>query len=104
MATSPGIGPHHGNLPRPSMRCACIDIGSNTTRVLVAEAGPDGLSEVLQQRAFTRLGRRTGADGVIPRSCIEHVVAVVAKQRAVAAAAGARHVRVVATAALRAAA
>ena len=39
------------------MVCGCIDIGSNTTRVLVAEA-PDGqLREVLQRRAFTRIGK-----------------------------------------------
>jgi exopolyphosphatase/guanosine-5'-triphosphate,3'-diphosphate pyrophosphatase len=36
--------------------CACIDIGSNTTRLLVAE--PDGgrVRELLRQRAFTRIG------------------------------------------------
>jgi len=37
------------------MRCACIDIGSNTTRLLVAESREGRLQEVLAQRAFTRL-------------------------------------------------
>ena len=40
-----------------SMRCACIDIGSNTTRLLVAEAARGRLDPVVQQRAFTRIGR-----------------------------------------------
>ena len=39
------------------MLCACIDIGSNTTRVLVADVEDGGLREVLQRRAFTRLGK-----------------------------------------------
>jgi exopolyphosphatase/guanosine-5'-triphosphate,3'-diphosphate pyrophosphatase len=86
------------------MRCACIDIGSNTTRLLVAEAAQGRLRPVLQERAFTRIGRRIGADGVIPESTIAAVADVVAAQRARAEAAGAAHVRVVATAAIRTAA
>ena len=45
------------------MLCGCIDIGTNTTRVLVAEARPGGLTEVLQRRAFTRLGRGLAPGG-----------------------------------------
>ena len=37
------------------MRCACVDIGSNTTRLLVAEPGEDGLRRVVEQRVFLRL-------------------------------------------------
>ena len=66
------------------MRCACIDIGSNTTRVLVADVAGDRLEAVLQQRAFTRIGRRLAADGTIPPDTIEHVAAVVAAQIATA--------------------
>jgi exopolyphosphatase/guanosine-5'-triphosphate,3'-diphosphate pyrophosphatase len=86
------------------MRCACIDIGSNTTRLLVAEAAHGRLSPVLQQRAFTRIGRCTDARGAIPEQTIAAVADVVAEQRAAAEAAGAAHVRVVATAAIRRAA
>ena len=85
------------------MRCACIDIGSNTTRLLVADTAHGGLGAVLQQRAFTRIGRKLGADGGISAHCIADVAAVVAAQRAAAEQAGAQHVRVVATAAIRAA-
>jgi exopolyphosphatase/guanosine-5'-triphosphate,3'-diphosphate pyrophosphatase len=86
------------------MRCACIDIGSNTTRLLVAEPAQGGLRTLLQQREFTRLGHRIDADGAIPEATIAAVAEVVAAQRAQAEAAGAEHLRVVATAAIRAAA
>jgi exopolyphosphatase/guanosine-5'-triphosphate,3'-diphosphate pyrophosphatase len=86
------------------VRCACIDIGSNTTRLLVAEAPGGRLRAVLEQRAFTRIGHRIDADGAIPDETIAAVAGVVASQRAAARAAGADHLRVVATAAIRAAA
>jgi exopolyphosphatase/guanosine-5'-triphosphate,3'-diphosphate pyrophosphatase len=86
------------------MRCACIDIGSNTTRLLVADAARGRLIPVLEQRAFTRIGRRIDADGAIPEATIAAVADVVAAQRAAAELAGAAHVRAVATAAIRCAA
>ena len=86
------------------MICACIDVGSNTTRVLVAEADRGRLTELLQHRAFTRLGRAVTAAGAIPRAKIEEVAAVVAQQRALAEQLGARALRAVATAAIRGAA
>ena len=83
------------------MRCACIDIGSNTTRLLVAEAAHGVLSPVLQQRAFTRIGHRLDELGAIPGETIAAVAEVVAAQRRAAEEAGAMHVRAVATAAIR---
>jgi exopolyphosphatase / guanosine-5'-triphosphate,3'-diphosphate pyrophosphatase len=81
------------------MVCACVDIGTNTTRVLVAEVKDGRLIEVLQQRAFTRIGTRAE----IPPEKIEEVAGVVTEQVALAATAGAERVRVVATACIRAA-
>jgi exopolyphosphatase / guanosine-5'-triphosphate,3'-diphosphate pyrophosphatase len=81
------------------MVCACVDIGTNTTRVLVADVQDGRLIEVLQQRAFTRLGMAPE----IPAEKIAEVAAVVAEQVALARARGAQGVRVVATAAIRAA-
>ena len=83
------------------MVCACIDIGSNTTRVLVADAQRGRLTEVLQQRAFTRIGRGLAAGGSIPRAKIDEVVRVVDEQRRLAETAGAQALRAVATAAIR---
>jgi exopolyphosphatase / guanosine-5'-triphosphate,3'-diphosphate pyrophosphatase len=85
------------------MLCACIDIGSNTTRVLVADVEDGGLREVLQRRAFTRLGKGLKG-GEIPREKIDEVARVVAEQRLLVEQLGADAMRVVATAAIRAAA
>jgi exopolyphosphatase/guanosine-5'-triphosphate,3'-diphosphate pyrophosphatase len=84
--------------------CGCIDIGSNTTRVLVAEAQDGRLRELLQRRAFTRIGKGLKAGGEIPRAKIEEVADVVASHRRLAEQVGASPVRTVATAAIRSAA
>ena len=82
------------------MLCACIDIGSNTTRVLVADVVDGRLREVLQQRAFTRIGKGLKG-GEIPREKIAEVARVVAEQRAIVEQLGCVALRVVATAAIR---
>ena len=86
------------------MLCGCIDIGSNTTRVLVAEACDGRLRELLQRRAFTRIGKGLKPGAEIPRAKIEEVAGVVASHRELAEQVGADPVRTVATAAIRAAA
>src|SRR3954449_7381917 len=85
------------------MLCGCIDIGTNTTRVLVAEARDGRLVEVLQRRAFTRLGRGLAPGGRIPDARIAENAGVVAEQFAMAEQAGARTIRTVATAVIRSA-
>jgi exopolyphosphatase/guanosine-5'-triphosphate,3'-diphosphate pyrophosphatase len=85
------------------MLCACIDIGSNTTRVLVADVEDGALHEVLQRRAFTRIGKGLKG-GEIPREKIDEVARVVAEQRNLIEQLGADAMRVVATAAIRGAA
>ena len=85
------------------MLCGCIDIGTNTTRVLVADARDGKLTEVLQRRAFTRLGRGLPAGGRIPETRIAENAGVVAEQLALAQQAGAKTVRTVATAVIRSA-
>jgi exopolyphosphatase / guanosine-5'-triphosphate,3'-diphosphate pyrophosphatase len=83
------------------VRRACIDIGSNTTRLLVADCDDDRLAEVHQERSFTRLGRGVGLDGTIGSAKIAEVVAVVAAQLRRAQELGAQQVLGVATAAIR---
>ncbi|HVE68971.1 MAG TPA: hypothetical protein VNB64_10365 [Solirubrobacteraceae bacterium] len=80
---------------------ACIDIGSNTTRLLVAEAGEAGLREVVVQRAFTRIGRGLKRDGPIPAAKRREVAEVVAKHVALAEVMGVDGLRAVATAVIR---
>jgi exopolyphosphatase/guanosine-5'-triphosphate,3'-diphosphate pyrophosphatase len=81
--------------------CAAIDIGSNTTRVLVAEPGGGQLRKVMEQRAYTRLGKARDADRAISREKVEEVCEVVATQVRLARESGALEIRAVATAAVR---
>ena len=83
------------------MRRACIDIGSNTTRLLVAECDQEHLREVHQARAFTHLRRGLAGDGTIGPKKIAKVADVVADQVAVARELGAIEIHAVATAAIR---
>jgi exopolyphosphatase / guanosine-5'-triphosphate,3'-diphosphate pyrophosphatase len=81
---------------------ACIDIGSNTTRLLVAEPSEGRLRELMTQRAFTSLGKAT-SKGRIPEDKIEETAEVVATQARLARELGADEIAVVATAAVRSA-
>jgi exopolyphosphatase / guanosine-5'-triphosphate,3'-diphosphate pyrophosphatase len=83
---------------------ACIDIGSNTTRLLVADRVGERLVEIHQERAFTLIGHGLAVSGVIAEEKIGEVVAVVRGQLATARRHGAEAVHGVATAAIRRAA
>jgi exopolyphosphatase/guanosine-5'-triphosphate,3'-diphosphate pyrophosphatase len=86
------------------MLCAAIDIGSNTTRVLVAEPVDGQLKKVMEQRAYTRINKALDEDGAICSDKIEEVAALVATQVRLARELGAETIRSVATAAVREAA
>jgi exopolyphosphatase / guanosine-5'-triphosphate,3'-diphosphate pyrophosphatase len=98
----------HRGYARSAVRCACIDIGSNTTRLLVADVlvgsaaatGPV-LAPVVERRAFTQLGRACRTGQAVPATTREALAAVVAAQAQEARTLGAEALRVVATAALR---
>jgi exopolyphosphatase/guanosine-5'-triphosphate,3'-diphosphate pyrophosphatase len=83
------------------MLCAAIDIGSNTTRLLVAQ--PDGgqLRKVMEQRAYNQIGKATTHGGAIDDDKIAEVADVVATQVRLAEELGAQAIRIVATAAIR---
>lgn len=83
------------------MPAACIDIGSNTTRLLVAERSGRGLRELLSQRAFTKLGRDLRENGEFSKEKIGEVCDVVSTQVRLANELGATSMRAVATAAAR---
>jgi exopolyphosphatase/guanosine-5'-triphosphate,3'-diphosphate pyrophosphatase len=85
-------------------RCACIDIGSNTTRLLVATDEGPRLVELFSERAFTRLGASCGYDGEIGPDKIAEVATVVGHQVRLAHELGVARLRIVATAAVRQAA
>jgi exopolyphosphatase/guanosine-5'-triphosphate,3'-diphosphate pyrophosphatase len=79
----------------------CIDIGSNTTRLLVAEVEDGRLREVANRRVFTSLGASLTPGGEIPASKVAEVAEATAGLTAEAHALGATKLAVVATAAVR---
>jgi exopolyphosphatase/guanosine-5'-triphosphate,3'-diphosphate pyrophosphatase len=83
------------------MLCAAIDIGSNTTRVLVAEPVEGQLKKVMEQRAYTRINKAIDGDGAIEAAKIQEVSELVATQVRLARELGAETIRAVATAAVR---
>lgn len=83
------------------MLCAAIDIGSNTTRLLVAEPVDGQLKKVMEQRAYTRINKAVGDAGEIPAEKAAEVAKVVATQVRLARELGAETIRSVATAAIR---
>jgi len=81
--------------------CAAIDIGSNTTRVLVAEPVDGQLKMVMEQRAYTRINKALDPSGAIFPEKVAEVSEVVATQVRLARELGAEVIRSVATAAVR---
>jgi len=83
------------------MLYAAIDIGSNTTRVLVAEPTDGQLRKVMEQRAYTRIGKSSQHNGAVDAEKIAEVAEAVATQVRLAEELGAEGIRTVATAAIR---
>ena len=83
------------------MLCAAVDIGSNTTRVLVAEPQEGQLRKVMEQRAYTRFEKDSKRKGRITEEKIAELAEVVTTQVRLAEELGAEAIRIVATAAVR---
>jgi exopolyphosphatase / guanosine-5'-triphosphate,3'-diphosphate pyrophosphatase len=66
------------------MRVAVVDIGSNSTRLLVAEVDPGtgSLRELARDSRVTRLGEGVDANGSLSDAAIERVTAVLADYQA----------------------
>src|SRR3954452_5073647 len=79
------------------VRRACVDIGTNTTRLLVADVEGGALTEVRAERAFTKLAPGQAlTDGKL-----RQVAELVAAQVRRAQQDGATSIRVLGTAAIR---
>jgi exopolyphosphatase/guanosine-5'-triphosphate,3'-diphosphate pyrophosphatase len=81
--------------------CAAVDIGSNTTRVLVAEPQEGQLRKVMEQRAYTRIDKAAKRKNKITAEKIAELTDVVTTQVRLAEELGAEAIRIVATAAIR---
>lgn len=84
-------------------RGACIDIGSNTTRLVIADWDEGRLRLVAQESVFTHIGRARQADGSVEPTKLAEVALIVCGQLRRAHELDAHRVRAVATAAVRAA-
>ncbi len=83
------------------MRRGCIDIGSNTTRLLVADCSDGHLVACRQEREFTKIASSLDPRGAIPAEKLAEVAEVVAEQARIAHQLGVEQLRCVATAAVR---
>jgi exopolyphosphatase/guanosine-5'-triphosphate,3'-diphosphate pyrophosphatase len=83
------------------MVCAAIDIGSNTTRVLVAEPRKGQLRTVMEQRGYTRINKSARTNGAIKKEKVAEIADTVATQVRLAEEVGAEAIKTVATAAIR---
>ena len=82
------------------MRLATIDVGTNTTLLLVAETSGGGVRVLAERAEITRLGRGIGADGGLGRAGVERTLAVLADYASIAAGHGAS-IHAIGTEALR---
>jgi exopolyphosphatase / guanosine-5'-triphosphate,3'-diphosphate pyrophosphatase len=83
------------------MRVAVVDLGTNTTRLLVAEVADGALTEVDKQTTITRLGQGVDATGELADEAMERVRDALAKYREVMDREGVTETIAVATSAMR---
>jgi len=86
----------------PAMRIAVADLGTNSTRLLVADVTSDGApAQIERHTTVTRLGEGVDGSGRLAPAAIDRVLAALANYREIADAAGAERRIAVATSAVR---
>src|SRR3954454_9358029 len=83
------------------MRVAVVDIGTNSTRLLVADVEDGRVSELERRSTVTRLGRGVDTSGQLAAEAIEDVCNTVAEYIEIYEALGPDEVTVIATSAVR---
>jgi len=83
-------------------RVAVVDIGTNSTRLLVADVADDGrLTELERRTKVTRLGDRLGETGVLSEDAMGRVLSTLAEYAAIVEERRAERARAVLTSAVR---
>ncbi len=88
-------------MARDSHRIAVVDIGSNSTRLLVADVDADRVTEVERQSRVTKLGRGVDLSGQLSAEAIEAACAAIADYVTICREAGVELVESIATSAVR---
>jgi exopolyphosphatase / guanosine-5'-triphosphate,3'-diphosphate pyrophosphatase len=88
-------------MARDSQRVAVVDIGSNSTRLLIADVAEGRVSEIERQSRVTRLGRGVDLSGQLSAEAIEAACAAVADYMAICREADVETIESIATSAVR---
>ena len=88
----------------PPQTIAVIDLGTNTTRLLIAEVDGGGLRERIRETEITRLGQGVDATGRLAEEAVERVAAAVGRYARTIEESGAGTTVAIATSAVREAA
>ena len=83
------------------MRVAAIDVGTNTTRLLVAEQGPDGFRPIDRRSIITRLGQDVDRRRVLAEDALQRTLGTVADYAATCGELGVERLIVTGTSAVR---
>src|SRR5580698_170788 len=88
--------------PRPGLpRCAVVDLGSNSVRLVVYEGLSRNPMSIFNEKAVLRLGRGLQATGMLNPDGVAQAMMILHRYRAVAQAMGANPIEILATAAVR---
>lgn len=93
--------PPEASSPADPTRVAIIDIGTNSTRILVADVSGNRVEEVERISTVTRLGRGVDHSGTLSPEAIEDVCEAIAGYLEIIDTLGVHEVEVVATSAVR---
>ena len=90
-----------GNSDRSGMRVAVVDIGTNSTRLLISDVDGMRIDEIERRTTVTSLGRGVGHTGCLSGEAIDDVCEVIADYKARYEELGAERVMAIATSAVR---